>query len=720
MKDSNRDFLKVEEEYLSTKTFLILMLIAYFFAVAVRYTWIHLMGTQPEFLWNNQVMINTPDGYFWAEGARDILAGHHQANDLSPVYAPISILTAWLVKILPFSFETVILWMPAIFGSLLVVPIMLIGRAFRLDNIGFISAIFASVAWSYYHRTMAGYYDTDMLTIVLPTFILYGMIKAVLSQDNRYLLLAPLLMIIYYWWYPGAQSLNSAFSAIVLIYTLIFERKNIYFYKLFLFMLIATLPIGVVFNLVSVVLIYFLFYLNRFKESYLLGVMLTLGIGAFIIMGGLDPIWFQLKGYLFRDAIGSDVDKLHFFAVSKTVQEASHIPFEIFANRISGDSMIFVLSVIGYILFALRYKAIWLALPMVGLGFIAMKAGLRFTVYAIPPMALGLGYLIFWFSQRLAGVITGKRLKGKRVAWGIALVLLAIVLYPNLYHDIWEYNKRFVPNFTNSEVKTLDKLKRVAKRNDYVLTWWDYGYPIRYYSDVKTLIDGGKHSGEANYPVSFALTHPQVESTNMARLDMEYTEKSFKQKSKSSFFDMVMKDYNFSTPDAMLEALKNPNFKLPKKTQDIYYYLPYKMMRIYPTVEIFSDIDLKTGAIPNRSTFYAIRNFARRKDMVVLGKNAYIDLANGVAHLGRTQAKLKRFILSYYDKSGKLHKKINNYENENGLSVIDMFDYHRLLILDDKSYNSTYIQLFVLENYNHKLFEPVFITPMAKIYRLKK
>ncbi len=725
MKKFDTEFFKVQEESFTTKRFLLLMLIAYLFALGVRYTWIHLMGGQAEFIWNNQVMINTPDGYYWAEGARDILAGHHQANDLSPVTAPISILTAWLVKMLPFSFETVILWMPAVFGSLLVVPVMLIGRAFKLDNVGFVSAMFASVAWSYYHRTMAGYYDTDMLTIVLPTFVLYGIIKALLTQEDRYLLLAPLFMVLYHWWYPEATSLNSAFSAIVLLYTLIFDRKNIYLYKLFLFMLISILPLGDIVDISLLIFVLLLLHFNptKVKTSHLLvGLIIVVSI-AYIALGGLDPIWLQLKGYLFRDSTSGGDSKLqlHFFAVSKTVQEAGRIPFDVFANRISGDSIIFILSLLGYILFALRYPSFWLALPMLGLGFIAMKAGLRFTVYAIPPMALGLGYLIFWFAQRLAGVLAGERWKGQRASWGIALALLSIVLYPNLHHDVFKYNRIFTPTFTKAEVENLAKLKKIAKRNDYVLSWWDYGYPIRYYSDVKTFIDGGKHSGEVNFPVSFALTHSQVESANMARLDMEYIEKSFKKNSQKSFFETEMRDYNVSTPEAFLELLKNPNLKLPKKSQDIYYYLPFRMMRIYSTVEIFSDIDLKTGALTHRSTFYAIRNFVRKNEMAVIGKNAYIDLKNGIAHLGNTQLKLKRFIISYYDKSGKkLNKKVRNYDNENGLTVIDMFDYHRLLILDKKSYNSTYIQLFVLQNYNPKLFEPVIMTPMAKIYRLKR
>ena len=56
--------------------------------------------------------------------------------------------------------------MPAFFGSLIVIPIVLIGKSIGQIEVGFIAALIASIAWSYYNRTMVGYYDTDLLNIV--------------------------------------------------------------------------------------------------------------------------------------------------------------------------------------------------------------------------------------------------------------------------------------------------------------------------------------------------------------------------------------------------------------------------------------------------------------------------------------------------------------------------------------------------------------------------
>jgi len=54
------------------------------------------------------------------------------------------------------------------------------------------------------------------------------------------------------------------------------------------------------------------------------------------------------------------------------------------------------------------------------------------------------------------------------------------------------------------------------------------------------------------------------------------------------------------------------------------------------------------------------------------------------------------------------------------LYLIFMQSYNRFLLLDEEMFNSTYIQLFVLGRYDANLFEPVIISPMASVYRLKR
>ena len=83
---------------------------AFAFSFGVRLIWVYQFSDFEAFKYAGQFMINTNDGYYWAEGARDLLSGISQKFDLSPTKEAASFLTYIFAKILPFSFETVIFY----------------------------------------------------------------------------------------------------------------------------------------------------------------------------------------------------------------------------------------------------------------------------------------------------------------------------------------------------------------------------------------------------------------------------------------------------------------------------------------------------------------------------------------------------------------------------------------------------------------------------------
>jgi len=190
----------------------------------MRLVWAYQFADFEAFKFNGQFMINTNDGYIWAEGARDLLSGtstnpiansfydrFHQLNDLSPVNSAASQLTAFFATILPFSFESIIFYMPIFLSSLIVIPIILIAKDLKNLDMGLVAALLASVAWSYYNRTMIGYYDTDMLNIVLPMFLLWYIIWAVDTKRDIFLLITAVDILVYRWWYPQSYALEFSF-----------------------------------------------------------------------------------------------------------------------------------------------------------------------------------------------------------------------------------------------------------------------------------------------------------------------------------------------------------------------------------------------------------------------------------------------------------------------------------------------------------------------------
>ncbi len=697
-----------------TKLTLFYILIAFSFSVAMRFIWVYQFSGYAPFIFHNQFMINTNDGYFWAEGARDLLSGVHQANDLSPVDTAAAQLTAFFAKILPFSFETAIFYMPVFLSSLVVIPIILIAKVLKNLEMGLIAAFLASIAWSYYNRTMAGYYDTDMLNIVLPMFLLWSIIWAMQTKKIIYVLLIGVDIFIYRWWYPQSYSLEFSFFGLILFYTLLFERKNLFYYKLLTMMLFAMMGLDNIVRLFLVIATYFIIKEEKYDKYiyYLLGIAFV----TFFVSGGFAPILSQLEGYVFRKSVSNDGEglNLHFFTVMQTVREAGHIPFETFANRISGHVITFVVSVIGYIYLAYKHRIMLMALPMIGLGFLASTSGLRFTIYAVPILAFGIAFLITQISSQVTS---------KKVQYLLMSVFTFVVLYPN-YKHIDAYKVPTVFNAT--EVQVLDKFKSISKREDYAVGWWDYGYPIRYYADVKTLADGGKHSGSVNFPLSYILTHPQVEAAKMARLDVEYTEKSFEvnesvttESNKSiTPIEKMIKDYGYSDSNDFLATLQT-DIQLPKKTRDIYFYLPYKMVNIFPTVALFSNLDLMTGAKKRSSFFFVSRNFRDTPRKIDLGRGVSLDKRTSELIIGKQKIQIKRFVKTAYNKEMKLVTNVKNINPSSNISVIYMSNYKTFLVMDEQMYHSSYIQLFVLEHVNKAFFEPVILNPNVKIYKLK-
>ncbi len=709
-----KKLLSLEEEKIDWKIVLFLILISYTFNILVRYIYISIIGDNPQFLWQHHLMINNNDGYYWAEGARDIIAGFHQKNDLSPVNTLPSILTAYLSKTLSFiSFDQLIEFLPGFFGSLVVVPVFMIGRLLGSTWLGFLASLMSGMVWSYYHRTMFGYYDTDMLVITLPTFAIWLTMLSLKNKNFKLFLLAPLVEIFMIQWHGGLFNVANGIFIMSFLYISLFDRqKNSILFLIFL--MLPVLPVAVAYKLILLLICYMGLLLIKTKDNKINPLFFLIAILLLYILAVGFP-WIKstlISGYITRD-VTNDENGLHFFSVVNTVREAGHISYDTLVHRISGSWFGIIFGVIGYALLLIRYPLLMISLPMVALGFFAIRGGLRFTIFAVPFMALGDAYIAYLFAKTLKKIFADKKM-ASIAKYLISFLIMAAFIYPN-YKHIYKY---LVPTvFTKNDVAVLNKLKHIASRDDYVLSWWDYGYPIRYYADVKTLIDGGKHTGDVNFPVSFALTRNLKASRNMAILDVYQTEYDYNHDiNNSNYLKEMMKRYDTKDPNDFLSMLST-DIKLPKIKEDIYYFLPLKMFNIFPTISMFSAIDLNTGQ-EIKHFFIQLRAVRKSAQTVIFNNGMKLFLNKGAIEVGRNVYPVSRFAVVGYDKRGILHKKVQKVRDD-GLNVIYLESYGRWLIMDNFYYNSTFVQLFIFEN-TGGLFEPVILTPFAKIYKVIK
>ncbi|RRS32236.1 MAG: peptide-binding protein [Epsilonproteobacteria bacterium (ex Lamellibrachia satsuma)] len=698
------------------------IVVAFLFSIGLRMYWPLAFGDTMSMYHNGQLMINTNDGYFFATAAKDILNGFVSDDLLRAVAAKnaspgLVYLTVYATKWTPFSLESVILYLPAVISSLIVIPIVLTGRLLGNTLLGFLAALLGAITWSYYNRTMVGYYDTDMFSVLLQFTIFYALLHVIYKKDIFSLVLAAFFILIYPLFYAQGMSIVFATFIFVVSYlflehmgwikqeeTKAFSDKAISLYGtviLLSIVLMITVPIGI--KVVLFVLAALLILSDKLTEKQLQMIALVAFV-SFLWFGNVfSMIWGSVSGYLDR---GVAREGLHFYQVVQTVREAGAIPLSTVANRISGSMAGFTLALVGYVLLVIRHKPFIVALPLIGVGLFALMGGLRFTVYAVPVAAISAMYFFFF----IAGYMRNRYLKVLLPVLGVIVLLI-----PNIQH-IMAYK---VPTVMNAaEVSDLEKLKKISSPRDYTLAWWDYGYPIWFYSDTNTIIDGAKHQND-NFIISKTMQTGSPElAANLGRIAVEHYVTSGYKNIADTLFKNGQKDQ--LDPNLFLAKLESGGMKLPQKTRDIYLYLPYRMLNIFPTVTVFGNLDLMTGKAERKVQFYPTRAIKDNNGVLQFSNGIVFDMKKGELLFGKRKVPIKSFIVTQITKNGKAQVRSQFYHAEGQHVVVFMESYKQFIVMDTETFKSTYVQMFILGKYDKSLFELVVSSPYSKIYKLKK
>ncbi|CAA6819057.1 MAG: Oligosaccharyltransferase PglB (EC, partial [uncultured Sulfurovum sp.] len=481
---------KIEEFFEKNSLAIVLFIVlAYVFSMGVRMYWpIHFEGSSAMH-YAGELMINTNDGYFFSTGARDIINGviaeDKQRASAFRASPGLVLLTAYATKFTSFSLDTVSLYLPAVISSLIVIPIVLTGRLLGNTLLGFLAALLGSIAWSYYNRTMVGYYDSDMFSVFLQFMIFYSFLNVVYNKNIVGIIFTAFLIFIYPYFYPQGLMLVYAMYILLAAY-LILEYKGLIrgqetkafsegHFSLYGSIILFSIPLMITLSIEIRIIIFMmalvLLLSKRLEEKYLIYTALFFFV-AFLFFGNVFTVILS-KVLIYADRGVAD-GSLKFYEVVQTVREAGAIPFETMANRISGSQVGVILSLIGYVFLVMRHKAFLIALPLIGVGVFSMIGGLRFTVYAVPVAALSGIYLLYIIGDLIKTSVKDEKFKNLS-KYAFIVLATAALIYPNITH-IQGY---LVPTVLNkTEVNDLVKLDEMASEKDYTLTWWDYGYPI--------------------------------------------------------------------------------------------------------------------------------------------------------------------------------------------------------------------------------------------------
>ncbi len=813
------------------------VLLAFSFSVFCRTIWLEWASGQSRFLWNGSLMIATNDGYYFAEGARDLLNGSifspaNQPNDLSPVHEGLSILTYFSVLLINFfvtilnffigicnyfldffyleitplekaNVDTIFAAFPAFFSSVVAIPLVLIGRELGSRALGLVAAVLASLSATYYRRTMAGFYDTDVLVIGLPCVLMYGFVRMATKKDLTALMTIFVSSAVSIWFYKQSFVICGAMSGLFLLYTLAFERKNKLFYLAFFLSLIGESNLFLSVKLLLAVAFFISFKINR-EVFYKNAIFTLIALSALALLATndlIDMIRYRVIAYITRTSTVVANTPFYFLDVNTTISEVGRVNFLTIMRELCSTVPLFVMSMFGLFLLCIKRPVFLLSLPFLVLALISFKAGMRFIMYGVVPASFGLAYLFFSFYQMALGKFDGGRIFGYlnskipmkvvgfvmlcvvsvavvadfyvlggakfnwtsnsldvgRVDFGLRLSLVFDVVVACVLFAAFQKRKRgvlavasvllcgvcsvlsvnpWLGNLRNyfvgtvlhpNEIRVLADLKKRAGREDYVISWWDYGYPIRYYADTKTLVDGAKHSGSQNFAVSYIFLQSQVQAANLARLDVEYTEKAFRERSQltniygTNLADIASDYTNDNINDLLNRELLRRDLKLPEKTRDVYIYIPQSIIRIARTVFLFSRRDITNGDSWG-APYYFGGDFKLENDVFKFNESGKFevfkkDVTFKVNDTG--PHKLNKFVTISYP-NNKFKKEVLEGDPNSKYYAIHLSNYGKIFVMEKAVYESTFVKLFMLEEYDPELFEPVSVNAWAKVYKLKK
>lgn len=698
------------------KTLLFIILIAFVFSIAIRSLVAYEQFGNEAFYYNGTPIIKSPDGFYYAEGARDLIDAAKAPRDgRSNTDSVVSILTAGVYHIVPFaSLEWVMYFLPMIVGSLVVIPIVLLGVEAGSAMIGFFAALIAASSIGFFNRSFAGYFDDDFLTLTLPFFVIYGVIRFVSKKDFSSIVYLALIGTLYSIEYANASSIMSVIAGFLLLYTLIYDRKSVSNYTLIAILLFISVQIPILPKLI--ILATALIVIKKGFLSTLQSSIFAAFLGALLfgIFGGFDPVITRFSYYIFKPLTKTDALNLHFYSTLKTVAESQYSNFNDLYQSFSGNVYLFFAGLIGYIMLAKKDKKFMLLLPLLILGLLAIDGGARFTPYGSPILALGLVYL----AVTILSYIPKEWLKQL-----ILVVAIMGAMYPS-----YKYIREFRPPsvLLPAEVESLVNLSKTAKQNDYVYSWWDYGYQVRYYTHAKTHTDGAMQEGYLSYIESMALTMTSPRfAANWLREATETREMNIQGKIKSTastLGDMMKYGANpVKNPWDLVNIMTREDFKTSTKTRDIYWMMPMRMLQIFGTIQKFTDTDPVTGKMNSQRMYMFIQGFSEDEKEIKLGNGLKIAKQEGVIKdaSGKPLMPIGSFITVNKPNTEDTVTQVNNVNDNSPINVVYLAQMGAFIIADTRTMNSNFMQMFVFDNYDKAVFDKVSDNGWIKIFKSK-
>lgn len=709
----------IPKEEIRPKIFFIYIVVAYIFGVILRLT-AFIQASQIKAFWmdGKPVSIWTPDAGRYGYYAKEIL--HGSELPFSADYLT-GHLIAWVCRVFDISVEWAMLLLPVFIAPLIVIPVMMIAKSIKQPTLGFLASMIAVSEFYFYARTFLGYMDTDGMNLFLIVLAIAFIIQTISKNNLLYALCASLTLVLFSQWYHSSSIINLMILGMTLFTVLVYYRTEKISIQTIFLLSLAIIPVSLELKLLSIfALTVILMILNRYSAVNHRFYWLVLVFGmltAFFIIDHNHYIHRAMK-YL------APHEQLTFFGngityayandlLSVSEVKGSHL-WDAGAPAPYGLTTIYVvMGMAGYLVLLLFYPLMWVTLPLFILGMLASIAGSRFSMYATPVIAIGTVY-VFYVLKSMFLQKYRQSVYARRFPYYVVMLVLLLMIYNLL---VLNMSAMLMSNIYAPEAKELKRFSHKLKDEDMMISWWDYGWPLWYYTqNNNTLVDNGKHGGPDTYIIArMLLSSDQKYTYNAAKILADNRAKAT-QEGDEFVMQYLAKDHNLSA--LFSPELSEKTLVKTENIEDIYIILHYKMLDYLDVINAFSKKGFTVSSLGTPPMFKMtelLKPFAENHSL--LEGYAYIlDSLDGTvtdANKNKTPVHGLTIVQNNTRTKGYFFEHDNNKTNSQVIVYKNKF-----IWLDQKLYDSFYIQAMLFDVYDKKLFEKVGETPRIKIFKL--
>lgn len=370
-------------------------------------------------------------------------------------------------------------WGPAFIAPLAGIIAYLFVRRFTNRYGAFVAGILTVTVPYYFLRSVPGFFDTDMFTIIFPLLIIWGLAEAFNARNNKKLI-----------------SFSILAALAVALFSMAWQGWIYIFYVIIFSFLVYYLGVKILKKNIGNKWCVFLIFIS-FSIIF---------VFLFNFTTSLEMFSFP---FTISNSNSSSSWPDFFFSVSELAPPS-------FGNVILGVGISFFLGIMGlfWIFRVLINKEMkktyldkmnWFLFTILVLstllGFYAIKNGLRFIIVFLPPMIISTGIMVGIFIEYL-GVLRkvnkiGSIKKRELLIKIFSLIIVVLICLPAVFNV---YDRDLGVSMVNDDLWLATTwVGNNTPENTVVISEWSYGHFFAAFSDRSVSVDGASQNTQRNY-----------------------------------------------------------------------------------------------------------------------------------------------------------------------------------------------------------------------------